>query len=72
MLYSRTFLFIQSVFNSLLLLIPNSQPILLLLPTPLGNHKPVLYVYESVSALYICLFVLYFRFHICVFVLSRV
>ena len=32
-------------------------------PLTLGNHKPVLCVYESVSILYMCPFVSYFRFH---------
>ena len=38
MLYSRALFLIHSVFNSLHLLIPNSQSSL-----PLGNHKSVLY-----------------------------
>ena len=46
MLYSRTLLFIRSIYNSLCLLTPNSQSI----PAPpLGNHKSVLYVCESVQ-----------------------
>ena len=33
-------------------------------PLPFGNHKSVLYVYESVSILYIDSFVPYFRFNL--------
>ena len=48
-LYSRTSLFIHSLYsNSLHLLIPNSQSIPLPLLLSLGNHKSVLYVCESV------------------------
>ena len=47
-LYTRTLLFIHSIYNSLNLLIPKSQsftpPSL-----PLGNQKSVLYVCETVS-----------------------
>ena len=48
---SRTLLFIHSLCNSLHLLIPNSQSTPLPPPLPLGNHKSVLYVCESVSVL---------------------
>ena len=48
-LYSGTLLFIRSIYNSLHLLIPISQSILLLLSLPLGNHRSVLYVCEFVS-----------------------
>ena len=59
--YIRTLLFIHSKYNSLHLPTPNSQPISLS-PLPLGNYKSVLYVYESVSVLYIGSFVPYFIF----------
>ena len=49
LLYSRSLLFIHPIYNNLHLLIPNSQSILPPLPLPLGNHKSVLYVCESVS-----------------------
>ena len=49
-LYSRTSLFIHSQYNSLHLLIPSS-PSLPLPPLPLGNHKSIIHVYESVSVL---------------------
>ena len=67
-LYSRTLFFIHSKCKSLHskckgLLIPNSQGIPPH-PPPLGNHKYILYVCESVSILYIGSFVPYFRFHI--------
>ena len=48
-LYSRTLLFIHSIYNSLHLLISNSQPILFPPRLLLGNHKSVLYVCESAS-----------------------
>ena len=44
MLYNRTLLFIHSVYNSLHLLISNSHSISPSPFSPLGNHKPVLYV----------------------------
>ena len=50
MLYSRTLLFIHSLYNSLHLLTPNSQSIPSPSPSPLGNHKSVLYVCESMKA----------------------
>ena len=50
-LYSRTLLFIHSICNSLHLLVPNSQSIPPPLPFPLGNHRTVLHVCESVSVL---------------------
>ena len=46
-LYSRTLLFIHSLY-SFFLLILNSQSIPLSPALPPGNHKSVLYVYESV------------------------
>ena len=49
MLYGRILLFIHSKCNSLHLLTPNSPSTPLLPPFPLGNHKSVLYVCESVS-----------------------
>ena len=45
-LYSRTLLFIHPIYKSLSL-IPNSHSIPPQ-PSPLGNHKSVLYVCESV------------------------
>ena len=42
MLYSKTLLFIHSVYNSLRLRIPNSQTIPPQHPLPLGNHRSVL------------------------------
>ena len=39
--YSRTLFFIHSMYNSLPLLISNSQNIPPPLPLPLGNHKSV-------------------------------
>ncbi|KAB0341788.1 hypothetical protein FD754_018714, partial [Muntiacus muntjak] len=48
----RTLLFSYPIYNSLHLLTPNSQPFPPLLPLPLGNHKSVLYVYESISVFY--------------------
>ena len=48
-LYSWTLVFIHSIYNSLHLLIPNFHSIPPLPLLPLGNHKPVFYVYESVS-----------------------
>ena len=48
-LYSRTLSFILSIYNSLHLLIPNSQSVPPPPFFPLGNHKSVLYVCESVS-----------------------
>ena len=47
-LYSGTLLFIHALYNSLHLLIPNSQFIPPPSSLPLGNHKSVLYVRESV------------------------
>ena len=44
MLYNGTLLLIHPIYNSFHLLIPNSQSIP---PPPLGNHKSLLYVYES-------------------------
>ena len=49
-LWSRTLLLIQSVYNSLYLLIPNSQSPHSAPPNPLGKHKPVLYVCEPVES----------------------
>ena len=43
MLYSWTLFFIHSMYNSLHLLIPNSQAIPSLPALPLCNHKSVLY-----------------------------
>ena len=57
---ATTLLFIHSLYNSLHLLIPNAQSILLPLLLPLGDKKPVLYVCESFSVS----FVSYLRFHI--------
>ena len=47
-LYSRTLLYINLIYNTLHLLIPNSQSILPPLPLPIGNHRFVLYVWGSV------------------------
>ena len=62
-LYSRTLLFIHSTCNSLHLPTPNFQSIPLPPPLPLGNHKSVLYICQSVSVSQVCSYVLYFRFH---------
>ena len=50
-LCSRTLLFIRPIYSSLRLLNPNSRSIPPPHPLPLGNHKSVLYVYQSVSVL---------------------
>ena len=63
-LYNRTLLFIHSIYNSLYLLVPNSQSNPPLPPLPLGNHKSVFYAFETASVSYISSFVPYFRFHI--------
>ena len=63
-LYSRILLSILYLYNNLPLLIPNSNSFPPLPHIPLGNHKSLLYVCESVSVLYIDSFVLHFRFHI--------
>ena len=42
-------LVVYSIYNSLHLLIPDSQCIPPPCPLPLGDYKPVLYVCESVS-----------------------
>ena len=47
-LYSRTLLFIHSVYNSLHLLMSNSQSIPPPPHLPLGNHKSVLYVNQFI------------------------
>ena len=47
--YTVGTLFIHSIYNSLHLLNPNSQSILPSPLLPLGNHKSILYVCESVS-----------------------
>ena len=52
-----TLSFIHSIYNSLYLLIPHSQSVPLPSPLPLVNHKPILYVCESVSVLYIDKFI---------------
>ena len=52
-----TLSFIHSIYNSLYPLIPHSQSVPLPSPLPLGNHKSILYVYESVSVLYIDKFI---------------
>ena len=59
---SRTLFFIHSVYNSLHLLMPNSQAFPPTIPS-LGNHRSVLYVCESVSIARISSLVSYFRFH---------
>ena len=51
-LYSRTLLFIHSLYNGLHLLIPNSQSMSLLPLLSLGNHKSLLCVNESISVLW--------------------
>ena len=61
-LYRRSLLFICSIYNSLHLLIPNSQSIPLPLSPLLG--KSVLHGCESLSVSWISSFVSYFRFHI--------
>ena len=48
-LYYRTLLFSHFMYNSLHLLIPNSQSIPPPLLLPLGNHKSVFHACESVS-----------------------
>ena len=50
-IYIRTLLFIHSKRNSLHRPTPNSQFVTLPVPLPLGNHKSLLCVYESVSVL---------------------
>ena len=50
-LYFKILLFIHSKCTSLRLPTPNSQSISLPAPHLLGNHKLVLYVYESVPVL---------------------
>ena len=50
-LYVKILLFIHSKCTSLRLPTPNSQSISLPAPYLLGNHKLVLYVYESVPVL---------------------
>ena len=58
-LYGRTLLFIHSIYNSLHLLVLNSQST----PTPsFDNSKSILYIYESIPMSYISSFVWYFRF----------
>ena len=47
-LCSRTLLYIHPICSSLHLLIPNSQFLPSPPPLPLGNHKSVLYIFESV------------------------
>ena len=59
---SRILLFICSLYNSLHIIIPNSQSIPP--PSPLGNYKSDLYVCESVSVFQRSSFGSYFRFHI--------
>ena len=58
MLYSRTWLFIPYIYNSLHLLMPNSQSIPPLLLFPLGSHRCVLYVahnsYVCAKSLQLC------------------
>lgn len=60
----RTLLFIQLIYHEF----ASANPEFPILPSPtilpLGNHKSVLPVYESVSVLLIGLFVPYFRFHV--------
>ena len=51
-LYSRTLLFIHSLYNGLHLLIPNSQSMPLPPLLSLGNHKSLLCVNESISVLW--------------------
>ena len=63
MLYSRILLFIHSIYNSLHLLIPDSQSIPLPTHLFLGNHKCILYGCASVCFV-MCSFVSYFRLHI--------
>ena len=58
MLHSRASLLLHSKCNSLHLPTPSSQSI------PLGNHKSVLHVCESVSVLWLGSSVPYFRCHI--------
>ena len=50
-LYSRTLLFINSIYNDLHLLTPNSQYVFPSPPFPFGNHKFIFYVSESLSVL---------------------
>ena len=61
-LYIRTLLFIHSKWKSLHIHTTSNHPSPS--PPPLGSHKSVFYVYESVSVLQINSFVSYFRFHI--------
>ena len=56
-LCSRSLLFLRSTCNSLQLLIPHAQCILPPSLLPLGDHKAVLYVCESVSVPQISSFV---------------
>jgi len=60
-LYSWTLLFILPIYNSLHLLIPDFQSFPPLTPSPLGNHKSVLYVWVCFCFVgrFICA---YFRF----------
>ena len=55
--------FIHSVYNSLHLLIPNSHSVPPPSPIPLGNHRSVFYVYDSISVSQTGSFVPYFRLH---------
>ena len=48
-LYSMTFLFIHSIYNSLYLLTPNFQSTFLQPSLPLSSHNSVLYVCESAA-----------------------
>ena len=51
MLYNRTLLFNHAIYNSLHLLVPNSQSSPPLRPIHLSSHKLVLYVCKFVSFL---------------------
>ena len=62
-LHSRTLLFIHPTYNSLHLLISNSQSVPPLSSLSFGNHKSILYVCESLSVSLISSFVSYLRLH---------
>ena len=71
LLYSRTLLFIYSIYNSLHLLISNCQSIFPY-PLPLGSHRSFLYVCESVSVLWKFIYVIFQSPHIMISITDMV
>ena len=56
-IYNRTLLFIHSIYHRIYLLTPDSHSIAFPVCLPVGEHKSVVFVWESASILSVCSFV---------------